>query len=918
MSSCPSREVLEQFLDGRIEPSTGDRVSLHVNECPTCLAALETLTHYDHYATEPPAGTPAQDRPSPQFLNRLKAAGSGAAPPKAPPRAPTIPGYEIQDELGRGGAGIVYKARQVSLDRTVALKVMLGGEHVPAVELARFRAEALAAGKLSHPGIVRVYEVGQWVPAAGARALPYVSLEYVAGGSWERALARTPQPPRAAAEAIAHLATAVHAAHREAIVHRDIKPANVLIDAATGALKIADFGLAKQLQLDSGLTATGAIMGTPSYMAPEQARGDRAVDVRTDVYGLGAVLYELLTGRPPFQGPTPLDTLVQVAGADPIPPRRLQPTVPRDLETICLKCLEKDPARRYQSAAELTDDANRFLTGRPIVARPLGPLGRAAKLVRRHPVVVVLVTTLAAVIAGSIVGLSALYARAVGERENAARARLKAEEEKATADAERGNAVAARVAAETAAAGEKKAGEDVKAVSEFFLKNVLAAPRPKGIGAGFDVTLQQAIDEAEGRIAGQLSDRPEIEAAVRNTLGSTYYQRQQHAKAAKQFERALVLRRQSLEPGHLQVLGAQNNLGLAYLQLGRFAEAEELLRAALAGYERALGPDAPETLRGTNALSGYLLYSGQYRAAADLLNRALTTALRARSADDVEVVHTRAALGRTFIMLSRFREAEPLVREVLRAHEGRHPTGHPEVLRARAALCDLLVQMKQFDEAERLAVAGVEPAVEAFGPQSPQALKARVLVAVVRTERGDPGAATTESRKLLAEPDGPLRSHLERLDALAGLARTLIDHGRHADAKALIEEVLARQRETVPRDSPILATTLAMRAQVLLATGRAAEAEADAREAVAIREKLPPTHWGRALAASLLGECLAAQKKFVEAEPILLASCESLRGNADASQARRDNARERVRKLYTAWGKPDLAAKWGAPADGSK
>ncbi|HEX4609068.1 MAG TPA: serine/threonine-protein kinase, partial [Urbifossiella sp.] len=611
MTVCPDREQLVQFLDGRVAPPVAEAVSRHVDGCTACLAALETLT--DDSQFRPAGGIRRADTgPSPAFLDRLKAASPGAAAAR-PVRPPTIPGYEIEEELGRGGAGVVYKARHAALDRTVALKVMLGGGHVGADELARFRAEALAVGRLAHSGIVRVYEVGEWTPAGGGPPLPYASLEYVSGGSWDRELGRTPQPPRAAAERLAGLAAAAHAAHREGIIHRDIKPANVLIDAATGAAKIADFGLAKQLRLDSGRTQTGVILGTPSYMSPEQARGDRAVDARTDVYGLGAVLYEVLTGRPPFLGPTPLDTIVQVAEVDPIAPRQLQPTIPRDLETICLKCLEKAPARRYPSAAALADDLDRFLAGRPIIAHPVGPVGRAVKLARRHPVVVSLAAALVVVIVGSLAGLTTLYAQAVRDRADADSARQKAQDEAAAAGAERAKALAAKEEAEAATGRAKKAAAGVQAVSGFFQKNVLAAPRPKGTGAGIDVTLRQAIDDAEGKIRDQFRDQPEIEAAVRDTLVSTYYLRGQYDKAAAQAERVLALRRGFLTPDDPEVFSAQNNLALSYLQLGRFPEAETMLRDTLAGRERVLGPDAPQTLASMNSLAGYLLFSGQSR-----------------------------------------------------------------------------------------------------------------------------------------------------------------------------------------------------------------------------------------------------------------------------------------------------------------
>jgi tRNA A-37 threonylcarbamoyl transferase component Bud32 len=286
-----------------------------------------------------------------------------------------VPGYEVLEELGRGGMGVVYKARQLRPRRLVALKMILAGDHAGADALARFNAEAESIARLRHPNIVQVHEVGEH---AGR---PYLTLEFIEGGSLAQRLADKRPSSREAAELLLPLARAVHFAHGKGVVHRDLKPANVLL-AEDGAPKIADFGLAKQLDAMTSVapvgprTQSGAILGTPSYMAPEQAGGkSKDIGPAADVYSLGAILYEMLTGRPPFQGETVLDTLMKVASEEPVPPRQLRPKVPVDLETICRKCLQKAPADRYASAGGLADDLERFLGGEPIHARP--PRARA-------------------------------------------------------------------------------------------------------------------------------------------------------------------------------------------------------------------------------------------------------------------------------------------------------------------------------------------------------------------------------------------------------------------------------------------------------------------------------------------------------------------------------------------------------------
>jgi serine/threonine-protein kinase len=297
---------------------------------------------------------------------------------------PQIPGYEIVGEIGRGGMGVVYKARQRGLNRWTALKMVLAGAHAGPQQVARFHTEAKAVALLQHPNIVQIYDVGEH------GGLPYFSLEYVDGGTLFKKVHRQPQPPHQAAHLIEMLAEAMDYAHQHGVIHRDLKPGNVLL-TIDGQPKITDFGLAKLLEGDSSQTRTGTIVGTPSYMAPEQARGQtHEIGPRADVYALGAMLYELLTGQPPFLAATPMETMLQVTHNEPMPPSRLTPKLPPDLETICLKCLQKESHKRYASAGALAADLRRFLIGEPIVARPVGSGERAWRWCRRNPKVAVL------------------------------------------------------------------------------------------------------------------------------------------------------------------------------------------------------------------------------------------------------------------------------------------------------------------------------------------------------------------------------------------------------------------------------------------------------------------------------------------------------------------------------------------------
>jgi hypothetical protein len=306
---------------------------------------------------------------------------------------PSIPGYEVLEEVGRGGMGVVYKANQTSLNRLVALKMLLPAWLVSPTQLARFRTEAETLARLHHPNVVPIYDVGE------AEGRPYFTMAYVGGPNLGKFLDCRPQDPAASARLVEVLARAVHAVHQCGIIHRDLKPANVLLALPDGQVadgyrpsledydpRITDFGLAKDLAAGAGLTLSGTVMGTPCYMAPEQARGHgRPIGPAADVYSLGSILYEMLTGRPPFAVTTPAQIIAQLLHEDPLPPSRLRPGLPRDLVTICLKCLEKSPRQRYPSALALAEDLRRFLDGKPVQARPVGAFGRAARWCRRQP-----------------------------------------------------------------------------------------------------------------------------------------------------------------------------------------------------------------------------------------------------------------------------------------------------------------------------------------------------------------------------------------------------------------------------------------------------------------------------------------------------------------------------------------------------
>ncbi|MFQ5732526.1 MAG: protein kinase [Planctomycetaceae bacterium] len=424
--------------DARFEPEVGKP-----SVCPFCHAPYGAATHETHLTTHGALDRRAQaDRAADRDTLPTVA---GATPAERGPLggAPRRFGdYELLVEVARGGMGIVYRARQTKLNRVVALKMIKGGHLATPDEVKRFLTEAESAASLEHPNIVPIYEVGEIADQH------FFTMAFVEGESLQDRVAKGPLPERDAGQFVKLVARAVQFAHDKGIVHRDLKPSNVLIETG-GQPKVMDFGLAKRVEGDSGLTATGQVIGTPSYMPPEQAGGrSTAVGTSADVYSLGAMLYCLVSGRPPFQAATAVETLIQVVEQDPVAPRQINPGVCKDIETICLKCLEKEPQRRYVSAAALADDLDRWLAGRPIVARPVTRRERLSKWIRRNRVVAGLLAAVAISLVGGAI-IAALFAVEARKQADLAEEReRKAVAEKTIADVERRRAESARARAE--------------------------------------------------------------------------------------------------------------------------------------------------------------------------------------------------------------------------------------------------------------------------------------------------------------------------------------------------------------------------------------------------------------------------------------------------------------------------------------
>ncbi|MBI3724589.1 tetratricopeptide repeat protein [bacterium] len=418
---------------------------------------------------------PEETRPSPNDLPTTalpSARWAGGRPPArhVPPASlGRIGRYDVLGELGRGGMGVVYRAADPALRRLVAIKLLLDPSRAGPAEIARFGREAEACARLRHPGIVSVFETG------AHEGRPYLVMELVSGESLEALLGRGPLPPRKIAEIVRGVALALEHAHSQGVVHRDVKPENVIVDAQ-GAPHLMDFGLARDENASARLTATGAVLGTPAYMAPEQASGEPGEQgPHTDVYALGGVLYRALAGRPPFQAPSPQALLYQVMFKEPVPPRKIEPGVPPDLETIALRCLSKEKERRLSSAREVADELGRYLDGVPILARPIGALERARVWLRRNRKLVRVLLALA-LISGALVAFLSWKILELRESEAEKETRLRAREEQDRKRAEdaRRRSEAKKLVDEGAA---KANAHDLKGAIASFTRAIELDPR---------------------------------------------------------------------------------------------------------------------------------------------------------------------------------------------------------------------------------------------------------------------------------------------------------------------------------------------------------------------------------------------------------------------------------------------------------
>ncbi|HXP60566.1 MAG TPA: tetratricopeptide repeat protein [Dongiaceae bacterium] len=786
-----------------------------------------------------PAGAPAGFCPRCEMAGAIELAPPSEAAPAAVKTLRYFGDYELLEEIARGGMGVVYKARQVSLGRVVAVKLILAGRLATAAEVDRFRAEARAAAGLQHANIVPIYEIGD------QDGQNYFSMEFVDGPSLAQVVRESPLPAGRAAGYVRTVAEAIQYAHESGVLHRDLKPSNVLIDPFDQP-RVTDFGLARNLAGDSGLTETGQVLGAPSFIPPEQAAG-RKQDVgrHSDVYALGAILYHLLTGRPPFAAETLAATLAQVLNNEPAAPRSLNASIPRDLETICLKCLEKDPHRRYLTAKDFADELGRLHRGEPIQARPAGRGEKVWRWCWRNPALAGSLATAALLLLAGTAASTWQAVRATrAEREQV---RLR----------------------DIAVAAEKTAKSE--AIKRWQMSNLLQ-PMLKGVGPsaakGRDTKmLREILDQTAARVGQELKDQPDVEAEFRSTIGSVYLSLAEYDKAEAMFSAALALRKKS-NPESLLVAESLNDLANVFYRQGKLANAETMHREALALRRRLLGNKHVQIANSLGNLANVLRDQSKLPEAEKMQREALAmrTELLGTNSDDTAM--SLVNLAGVLSLEGKLKEGEAMQREALEVTKRALGNDDPAVAISLNDLADMLLAEGKLSEAEATNRVALALRIKLFGNEHPDVAFSLFNLANVLAAEGRLPEAEAMHRRTLAMRKKLLgNEHPDVAGSLNNLAGILIQENKFREAEAAQREALAIQRKLLPAEHEDIAGSLVNLASVLWCQGRSSEAEATFREALAMQRKLlGDAHPEVAMTLHNLASVLQSETNFPGAE----------------------------------------------------
>lgn len=797
------------------------------------------------------------------------------------------PGYEIIGELGRGGMGVVYKARQLQLNRIVALKMILGGGHAGKGERVRFLAEAAAVAGLQHPHIVSLLEFGEH------EGEPFFTLEYMPGGSLASRLHGLPQPGPQAARLIEQLARGIHYAHAHGIVHRDLKPANVLI-GEDGTPKITDFGLARRGELGTGLTATGDVLGTPSYMAPEQAGGEtKHAGPAADVYALGAILYECLTGQPPFRAATTVETVLQVVGQEPVSIRQLQPQTSVDLVTICHKCLQKEPHKRYGSASELADDLRRFQVGEPILARPVGWLERSWRWCRRHPAIAVVSAAALLFLVGGLIGMTLLYFQAEGHYARAELQRTAAENATELANKERDSARAYAAEADRqkqeadrqkheADRQSDKAREQASRARQVskIMAGMFEASDPLGFNgvtfglnnrAGQTMKARDLLDQGLKLTRDDADLAPLIKADVYLQIGNVYRSIGLHKDAEPLLTKSLALRQTAAAPP-AEIAISLHALGWLYHERGNYPRAEALYRDALAHFAKDPQSDPRAVLNTQFNLAWLFSELDELEQAEELALTVLNKRRELLGEDHRDTVLARFALSAMYLARHEPLSAFPLLTQNLASLEKLGIDRN--ILNAGAQFQQAVIDAHLFGKrkaAEETMRRCIDSTRAAIGPRHIYMAFPLTQLGIFLHERGENAEALKYYGDALdVVRDAVGMTHPKLLLLVEHMAHAHRQIGQPALATPLFEEFLSAQREHYGADHVFVADTMLAQSHHELACGKSDKQrellEAAAKIYRAALAGRPPRRSGECL--NLLGTNAFRREKYALAESL--------------------------------------------------